>query len=427
VTSDPHPTVRMDEAVIDGRYRLERLVGTGGVASVFEATDLLLDRRVAVKLLKEATDCAEDRARFELETRTLARLTHPGLVTMLDAGAFLGRPYLVMELVDGPPLSAVLGVPLDLGRAAEIGTQVAAALACAHRQGVVHRDVKPGNVLLRSDGRVKLADFGIARLVGERSEATRTGVVVGSVHYLAPEQVAFEEITPAVDVYALGLLLIRAITGQHAFDGPTIETALARLTTDPAVPDHLPSGWRDLLTAMTVRDPARRPTATEVAERLSRLGTATATATVLPPYPLSAATPEPTVARRLLGAARDGGVAARIRRISPVAVAVTALALVLYVTAALAGDPDEVAGPAATAAADERPPRSTTAAEATDGPALPQPVATDRAPAPQTQPVATGPAPKVEKAKNKKTKGKKTEGKAKGKGKGKGKGGKGRR
>ena len=321
VTIDPQATVRMEFEVLDGRYRLEGLVATGGVATVVRATDLLLDRPVAVKLLKEATDCDEDRARFLLETQTLARLSHPGLVTMIDAGSFDDRPYLVMELVDGPSMSSALGAPLDLVRTAEIGAQVAHALSYAHGQGVVHRDVKPGNVLLRSDGRAKLADFGIARLVGERSEYTKTGIVVGSVHYLAPEQVAFEEITPAVDVYALGMLLLRAITGRHAFDGPTIETALARLSAAPAIPDDLPPAWRTLLGAMTARHPASRPTAAEVAEHLTLLSALPTTA-VLPAAPLVDA---PTVRSALH------------RRISPVALVAAALAIALYVAAAMAG------------------------------------------------------------------------------------------
>lgn len=333
MTSDPHATVRIQCPVIADRYRLEDIVASGGVATVMRATDLLLDREVAVKLLREATDCDEDRARFLLETRTLARLAHPGLVTMLDAGTDDGRPYLVMELVDGPSLSAVLGTPLDLVRAAEIGAQVARALDYAHRHGVVHRDVKPGNVLLRSDGRVKLADFGIARLVGERSEYTQTGVVVGSVHYLAPEQVAFEEITPAVDVYALGLLLLRAVTGHHAFDGPTIETALARLSVPPAVPTVLPSGWQALLTSMTARRPEDRPDAAEVADRLTRLDS-----------------PAPTTLALRRGPADTIPVGRR--RVSPVAVAAAVLAVALYGAAALAGGPGDASATDDAAAAE---------------------------------------------------------------------------
>ena len=334
-----HPREIGPQALIADRYRVEAVLGTGGMAHVVRATDLVLDREVAVKLLRETTDSEADLARFLAETRTLARLSHPGLVTVLDGGTTTsGRPYLVLELVDGPALSASLDTPMDPTRAAQIGTQVAAALAYAHTQGVVHRDVKPGNVLLRGDGRVKLADFGIAKLLGDQSRHTQTGVVVGSVHYLAPEQVAFEEITPAVDVYALGLLLLRALTGHHAFDGTTVETALARLSVAPAVPDELPPGWRDLLITMTARDPGSRPTAAEVAGRLAWLSGAGAPARILPPA--ASRRPEARDPRGSapLAAAR-GRLAAPGHRIavSPVAVGAVLLAVLLFVASCHGG------------------------------------------------------------------------------------------
>jgi serine/threonine protein kinase len=405
VTHDAQATVAV-EAVLDGRYRLEGVIASGGVATVMRATDLVLDREVAVKLLKEATDCAEDRARFLLETHTLARLSHPGLVTMLDAGTSEDRPYLVMELVDGPSLSGLLDAPLALDRAAGIGAQVARALAYAHGHGVVHRDVKPGNVLLRSDGRVKLADFGIARLVGEHSDHTRTGVVVGSVHYLAPEQVAFEEITPAVDVYALGLLLLRCVTGRHAFDGPTIETALARLSVAPPIPEDLPDGWRELLSAMTARLPDERPTADEVAERLTHLGAGASsgtTTTALPPV--------------------------RTRRLTPptIGIAAAVLAALMYVGAALLGGPGPV-DVGASASASEPSVGKKAQRVHPAGPAI-MPVVDDRSDTARAQrhtarnDAKAGPA----KGKHHKSQGKPDKGKGEGKSKGKGKGnGKGR-
>lgn len=288
------------------------------MAHVVRGTDLLLERDVAVKLMRETPDAEADVARFLAETRTLARLTHPGLVTVLDGGTTSsGRPFLVMELVDGPPLSASLAAPLEPPRVAEIGGQVAAALAYAHTQGVVHRDVKPGNVLLRRDGRVKLADFGIAKLLGEQSLHTRTGTVLGSVHYLAPEQVAFEDITPATDVYALGLLMLRCLTGHHAFEGPTIESALARLSADPEVPAHLPADWHLLLTEMTARRAEDRPSAAEVTGRLGHLSGAGQPPKVVP-------VARPARAERL--------------RTPAVALAGAALSIALVVGAALTGD-----------------------------------------------------------------------------------------
>jgi serine/threonine protein kinase len=393
------------EAVVAGRYRVDSMLGTGGMAHVVRATDLLLDREVAVKLLRETPDAEADLDRFLAETRTLARLSHPGLVTVLDGGTTeSGRPYLVMELVDGPTLSASLETPLDPVRVAEVGAQVAAALAYAHTQGVVHRDVKPGNVLLRDDGRVKLADFGIAKLLGEQSLHTRTGTVLGSVHYLAPEQVAFEEITPAVDVYALGMLLLRCLTGHHAFEGPTIESALARLSADPEVPSDLPAEWRTLLTAMTARAPEDRPSAADVAGRLAWLSGAQATPRVVPPA--SAARPA-TAQWRVPG--------------FPVAVAAGLLAVALLVASALSDDSSASDDPAAERTASRsEPERQVAAAE--------QPVTV-----PETEAVpvvsidkATGPKakPKAKPGKPKKDKGKPGKG-GKGKG-GPGKGGPGK-
>jgi tRNA A-37 threonylcarbamoyl transferase component Bud32 len=333
------PAAPVAEELVADRYRVESMLGTGGMAHVVRATDVVLDREVAVKVLRETTDTEGDLARFLAETRTLARLSHPGLVTLLDGGTTAsGRPYLVMELVDGPVLSASLDAPLDPVTVAEVGAQVAAALAYAHAQGVVHRDVKPGNVLLRDDGRVKLADFGIAKLLGDQSLQTRTGTVLGSVHYLAPEQVAFEEITPAVDVYALGLLMLRCLTGHHAFDGPTIESALARLSADPDVPADLPQDWRDLLIAMTARAPGDRPSAAEVAGRLAGLSGARATTLVVPLVP--PVSPGPAARRRrVLEVARGWLTAARGRTSrSPLAAGAAVLAVVLFVAAAVTDD-----------------------------------------------------------------------------------------
>ena len=271
LVGDPAP------GVVAGRYRLHHVIGTGGVAVVHEATDTRLDRRVAVKLLREPAADATARARFVSEARLLARLSHPGLARVLDAGIEDARPYLVLELVRGPNLAEALEAGLTPARAAEIGAAVATALAHVHAAGIVHRDVKPGNVLLAEDGTAKLADFGIARLVDDTQHHTRTGTLVGTVAYLAPEQVAGEPVTTAVDVYSWGLVLLEALTGERAYVGGSVESALARLSRAPAVPATLPAAWRSLLLAMTSRDPARRPTAEQVAHRLRRIDVATAT------------------------------------------------------------------------------------------------------------------------------------------------------
>jgi serine/threonine protein kinase len=265
--ASPRPSTHL----LGGRYELGAVLGRGGVADVHRATDTLLSREVAVKRLREATPSDTDRARFTAEARTLAVLSHPALVTLLDAGESADRPYLVLELVEGSTLAGLLarGPLPDPEEAARLLGAVAGALAYAHGAGVVHRDVKPGNVLLGDDGRVKLADFGIARIVGDTVRHTMTGTTVGTVGYLAPEQVSGAEITPAVDVYALGLVLLEAVTGEKAFTGSTAEAAVARLARDPHVPETLSAPLADLIRAMTARDPGARPAASVVAERLA--------------------------------------------------------------------------------------------------------------------------------------------------------------
>jgi serine/threonine protein kinase len=257
--------------VLGDRYELGPLLGRGGMADVFRAEDRTLRRAVAVKVLREAAGDESDRARFVGEARTLAGLSHSGLVTVLDAGSADAHPFLVMELVDGRTLGRVVqdrdgGLPLeDVG---SVGAQVAEALAYVHRNGVVHRDVKPGNILLDSRKRVRLADFGVARLVEDSAGHTRTGHVIGTAAYLAPEQVTGGEVSGATDVYSLGLVLLEALTGRREFPGAATEAAVARLHRDPEVPESLPEEWRGLLARMMSRDPAERPSADEVAEQL---------------------------------------------------------------------------------------------------------------------------------------------------------------
>ena len=267
-----------EPVVLGDRYRLSGVIGRGGMAVVYRADDVKLAREVAVKILLDGAGDETDRERFIAEAKTLAMLSHSGLVTVLDAGFGTSgqqevvpddgahdRPFLVMELVDGHTMVELMkDGPMPLEDLAPIAAQVAEALAYVHARGVVHRDVKPGNVLVRHDGAVKLADFGIARLVEQQTHHTRTGVAVGTAAYIAPEQVTGGTAEGSADVYALGLVMLEAVTGRRTYDGPPAEAALARLQRPPEIPELAP-GWRDLLTGMTALDPADRPSAADVA------------------------------------------------------------------------------------------------------------------------------------------------------------------
>jgi serine/threonine protein kinase len=255
--------------VLADRYELHEVLGRGGMADVHRATDRVLSRQVAVKVLRDTAGNETERLRFTAEARTLARLNHLGLVMVLDAGITAEQPFLVMELVEGSTLSQLCAQgPVDPSRVRSVGAVVADALAYAHAQGIIHRDVKPGNVLLGTGRRIKLADFGIARLIGDTVRHTQTGHAIGTAAYLSPEQVQGEELTTATDVYSLGLVLLEALTGERAYPGTPTEAALARLSRAPRIPHDLPDDWPALLTAMTALEPTDRPGAAEVAAQL---------------------------------------------------------------------------------------------------------------------------------------------------------------
>ncbi|POX53100.1 serine/threonine protein kinase [Streptomyces sp. Ru71] len=256
--------------VLAGRYRLDGLIGSGGAADVHRGLDLRLRRAVAVKVFRAGAD-ADMEERFHNEAVILARLRHPGLVTVYDAGRHDGRPYLVMELIDGPTLKRRIAEgPLSPGVTAALGAGLARALAHAHEAGIVHRDVKPSNILLDSSGRPHLTDFGISRLV-DATTRTAPGALIGTAAYLAPEQVLGRPVGPAADVHALGLVLLECLTARLEYGGVPLEAAIARLHRRPVLPGFIPHELAELLRKMTALDERDRPSAHGCAQVLSTL------------------------------------------------------------------------------------------------------------------------------------------------------------
>ncbi|SHN88797.1 serine/threonine protein kinase [Geodermatophilus obscurus] len=251
------------------RYELAELIAAGGMGQVWRGTDVLLGRPVAVKVLRsEYTGDPTFRARFRAEAQHAAGLSHPNIAAVFDYGETEATDgsgetlaYLVMELVEGEPLSSVLQREGRLPAAVTLSLleQTASALAEAHRVGLVHRDVKPGNILVRDDGSVKITDFGIAWSAGS-VPLTRTGQVIGTPQYLAPEVAEGHHATPASDVYALGLVGYECLTGHPAFEGDNAVTiALKQVRDDPEpLPDDLPGDVRKLIRRALAKDPAAR-------------------------------------------------------------------------------------------------------------------------------------------------------------------------
>ena len=255
-------------AVLSDRYRLLRLIATGGMGQVWEADDAVLDRRVAVKILKpEFSSDPEFVERFRSEAKVTARISHPGIATVYDYGQVedpdSGSPlsYLVMELVVGEPLSDVLAreATLPLRHTLDMLEQTGRALNAAHAIGLVHRDVKPGNILITPTGQVKLTDFGIAKSMGA-SAVTQTGMVVGTAQYISPEQAMGHDTSPAGDVYSLGVVGYECLAGRRPFvaDSPvTIAMMHVRDTPSP-LPESVPDPVSRVIAEAMTKDPARR-------------------------------------------------------------------------------------------------------------------------------------------------------------------------
>jgi len=255
--------------VLRDRYEITSLLAHGGMSDVFAARDLALERTVAVKVVRGTTP--DQRQRLEREAMLLARFEHPNLVRIFDAQHDGDEAYVVLEYVDGPTLADTIREgPLPSPRVAHIGAELSDALAYIHARGVIHRDVKPSNIFVAADGRVRLSDFGIARHEDD-TQLTQTGMAIGTGAYMAPEQVQAMEVGPPADVYALGLVLVECLTGRPVYTGTAAEAALARLTRGPDL-DAVAAGWRSLLSDMTARDAGARPPASTCAARLRNVG-----------------------------------------------------------------------------------------------------------------------------------------------------------
>jgi hypothetical protein len=396
--------------LLAGRYRLQSQIAAGGVGEVWQAEDTLLTRPVAVKLLRaELAGHTETLARFRAEARHAGALSHPAIARVYDYGDPVPPlpAFLVMELVDGPSLAAVLAAaPLGAAQTMDVVAQVAAGLQTAHAAGLVHRDIKPANLLLAADGQVKITDFGIAHVAGS-VPVTRTGIVMGTPAYLAPERVSGASATPAADLYSLGVVAYECLARSAPFVGKPLEVAVAHRDLPlPRFPHPVPAEVAQLIGEMTAKAPAARPaSAQEVATRAGRLhedlmdgvagGPASwqysvpVTVAGIPP-PGPAATPDPTLGwqpspakqtRRLAPAGRPtaagpparAGWSRRTRWIAAAAATATVAALAVVVLA-MTSSPGRGPG----SAAGQAPPQaSRPAAAAPNHPATrnPSPVA----------------------------------------------------
>ncbi|MFD4714939.1 serine/threonine-protein kinase [Streptomyces sp. NPDC058430] len=355
---------------------MHKAIGRGGMGEVWQATDEMLGRPVAVKLLIAQDADPSASARFRMEAQTSASLSHPHVVGVYDFGSWEHRFYLVMELVEGGSLAheTAGGARLTPARVADIAAGAAAGLAAAHRQGVVHRDIKPGNLLLTPDGTVKLGDFGIARFLDDPAAGlTTTGQIVGTGLYLAPERALGKNAGPASDVYSLGCVLYQLLTGNPPFRADTATSLLYQhVDAAPVAPGRLgvqlPPSFENYLLGLLAKQPEDRPTAQEVTDWF-RTGSWQGRPEPLPepvpvaPAPHFQASPEirttsttyqlPSsgrAARR--GAARRGGVLEAARRRPRIIGAVAAAAL--FVASLLIGmawfAPDDSAANAPTSA-----------------------------------------------------------------------------
>ena len=331
--------------LIGGRYELGRQLGAGGMARVYLGHDRLLDRQVAVKVLAEpyASD-PQFVERFRREASAAAGLNHPNIVAVYDRGEADGSYYIVMEFLSGPDLKQVIRrrAPLPPLQAIDFAQQILAALGAAHRRDLVHRDVKPQNVLVAEDGHLKVTDFGIAR-AGAQADMTEAGSVIGTAQYLSPEQARGDEVTAASDCYAVGIVLYEMLTGRVPFDGDrAVAVAMKQISDEPTPPRMVEPSVPPELESVVMRALAKRPseryrTAGEFSRALSEArtaldgsgsttsvmpaaGPATAETRVMDPVtgPTRVAPPPPDEPPGGGGATRVGPVTGSITRVSAV-------------------------------------------------------------------------------------------------------------
>ncbi|MER5205489.1 protein kinase [Streptomyces sp. NPDC002825] len=288
--------------VLGGRYRVTAMIGRGGMGVVARAVDQLLNREVAVKVLRAYTDAspaelADLRVRMQREAQAAARIRHSGVVTVHDVVEEQGLPVIVMELVEGPSLDDVLAQrgALDPREAAAIGAKLMDALDAAHRAGVLHRDVKPGNVLLEPGGRVVLTDFGIASMETAGDEAlaklTQSGQIVGSLDYLPPERAQGQVPGAASDIWALGMTLYAAVEGAAPFRRTSVWSTLAAIVGEPLPEPRRAGPLTPVLRALMAKDPLQRPDAGQAREMLEAVAAGGTTELAAPPAPHPAAPP----------------------------------------------------------------------------------------------------------------------------------------
>jgi serine/threonine-protein kinase len=273
------PPRRPEGKVIGGRYELEELVGSGGMSRVYRAHDTMLERKVALKILHERYGGDEEYVeRFRREARAVAQLAHPNIVTVIDRGEDDGRQFIVFEYIDGENLKQIVERegPLALDEVVALGLEIARGLAFAHERGIVHRDVKPQNVLLNGDGHAKVTDFGIARSLDVEKGVTQTGTVLGTSDYIAPEQASGHVVSRETDVYSLGVVLFEVLTGAVPFTGESFVAVALQHVNEPP-PSVLerrpetPPRLASLVDSALAKDPEDRPTMDELVAELEAL------------------------------------------------------------------------------------------------------------------------------------------------------------